>query len=362
MSHNASATLAIRTFLVAVSLLAVAGCVPESGGGVFQNGIHVATHVGAYSHPDAPETLAALRNHNIDWVQMVPFAWQLDTTRPELSFRDHTETQTAFIERVHRNGMHVMMKPHIWSPQFWGESGRWRGDIRMSSPEDWDRWFADYERFVLHYARMSERTGVEMFTLGLEYVQSTAERPEDWKRLIRKVRSVYSGLITYAAHYPDESGQIEFWEDLDYIGVVLYPELSTRSDPQLDDLLEGWKPVRENLHRMSEKFRRPVLIVEAGFNSIAGAGHRPWEWAREGSTIDLDLQARCYEATFRTFWNEPWIGGIYFWKWGIEAGGGGPGDIHYTPQGKPAAAVLRAWFGRVGESGSRSVSPAAGQP
>lgn len=328
--------------------------------GGFQNGIHLATHVGAYSHPDGPATLRELQRHNVGWIQMVPFAWQLETGKPQLSFRDHTATQTAFIDRVHRNGMRIMMKPHIWSPQFWGENARWRADIRMRTAEDWDRWFEKYEEFILHYARMSERTGVEMFTLGLEYLQATRERPQAWRRLIRKIRAVYSGPLTYAAHYPEETAAIDFWEDLDYIGVVLYPELSRDSDPGLQDLLGGWRPVRDDLHRLSQRFRRPVLIVEVGFNSIAGAAHRPWEWAREGSEPDLDLQARCYEATFRTFWDQPWIGGIYFWKWGIDAADGGRDDIHFTPRGKPAAEVLRAWFGRLDPAATAPLTGAAG--
>lgn len=326
----------------------------------FQYGVSLSTHVGAYSNAGRPATLRELQRHHVGWIQVVPFAFQLDPKEPQISFRDLTSTQVHFIDAVHKAGMHVMMKPHVWSSKFWGENASWRGEIAMGSDADWNLWFQNYEKFILHYARLSEQTGVEVFTIGLEYVRATRERPGDWRKLIRKVRAVYSGPITYAAHYLQEIEQIGFWDELDFIGVILYPELSGKRDPTMADLLEGWKPVKETLRRISETHGKPVVVAEIGFNSIVGAAEKPWEWARRGARVDLEIQARCYEATFQALWEESWLGGIYFWKWRISGKDGGPENIHYTPQGKPAALVMQKWFGKIDAAPDGS-DPGSGQ-
>lgn len=61
--------------------------------------------------------------------------------------------------------------------------------------------------------------------------------------------------------------------------------------------------------------------------------------------------ARAYEAFFRAWWDEPWLAGAFLWKWFLEARGRGWGgerawDTGFTPQGKPAEAVIRRWYGQ----------------
>ena len=353
-----------KALFLALVLLAASSCARQASSEPlsplpFQRGVNLATSMGAYSHPDGSRTLEELLGLNVEWIQMVPFAWQRDIEKPDLQFPDHTATQVDFIERLHRRGMHVMMKPHVWSPQFWGENGRWRGELQMHSDRDWTRWFRNYEKFILHYARLSERAEVELFSIGLEYREATRQKPRAWRELIRKVRSVYSGPITYGAHFQSEMEEIPFWEDLDFVGVILYPELTDADHPELEELLRAWGPVAERLRRFSVKTGKPILIAEIGFNSIAGAAHEPWRWARPGSRLDLKLQARLYEATFRVLWEAPWLAGIYFWKWGIPMEGGGPLDIHYTPKGKPSSKILGEWFGRC-EPGCTGTGTAAG--
>ena len=98
---------------------------------------------------------------------------------------------------------------------------------------------------------------------------------------------------------------------------------------------------------------KPVLFTELGYRSTTRPAARPWEWPERsksgwnGATAtDLEGQARCYQAFFRTFWHEPWFAGVYVWKWYPatarlrEAANRG-----FTPQGKPAEQVLRHWFG-----------------
>ncbi len=307
-------------------------------------GMVIETGWGEHGDPGGPATLRELRDLGVNAVEVVPFAYQADVERPELRFRDFTATQTAFIGEAHALGLIVLVKPHIWSRQFWGPHARWHGDLRMRSEADWQRWFAAYGDFILHYARLAEATRVEVLCVGLEYVQATRERPDDWRALIAAVRTAYHGELTYAAHVPDEAAAIPFWDDLDYIGVTVYPNLAARPGAPVDSLVRGYAGTVELLERLAGRHGRPVLVTEIGFPATRGAAVRPWQWPGAGDAVDLDEQARAYEATFRALWGRPWLRGLYWWKWPIDGRGGGPGDPEYTPLRKPAAAVMARYY------------------
>jgi len=329
------------------SLAPPSGAAGQSGqaalplpGGRFHRGMVIETHVGEHDHPAGPRTLRTLAALGVDAVQVVPFAYQPDIEKPELRFRDLTDRQVVFIHEAHAQGMAVLLKPHIWSRQFWGPQARWHGDLRMQSEADWQRWFTAYRRYILHYARIAENTGCEGFSIGLEYVQATRERPADWQALAAAVRAVYHGPITYGANLHGEAEEITFWEDLDWIGVNVYPRLAAAPGADVDALVRGYAPTVELLARLAARHRRPVLITEIGFPSVRGAAIEPWAWPDGGDIVDLAEQERAYESTFRALSDQPWLAGLYFWKWPIDGTGGGPDDPEYTPLGKPAAQVL----------------------
>ncbi len=313
-------------------------------GGRFHRGMVIETDFGEHDHSEAPATLRDLAARGVSAVQVVPFAYQPDIEQPALRFRDFTRRQVGFIREAHALGLAVFVKPHIWSRQFWGPGARWHGDLHMHSEADWQDWFANYRRYILHYARLAEANGVEGFCIGLEYVQATRERPGDWRALIADVRAVYSGPITYGANLHDEVEEITFWNELDYIGVNAYPSLASAAGADVDALVRGYAPTVACLERLAARYRRPVLVTEIGFPSVRGAAIKPWQWPEHGDTVDLEEQARAYEATFRALWREPWLAGLYFWKWPIDGRGGGPGDPEYTPLGKPAAEVLAHFY------------------
>ena len=68
-----------------------------------------------------------------------------------------------------------------------------------------------------------------------------------------------------------------------------------------------------------------------------------WEWPYDG-----EEQARFYEAAFQVFWDEPWFCGYSWWDWKVkpyrkeEAGR----NLEFYIYGKPAEAVLRAWYAK----------------
>ena len=48
-------------------------------------------------------------------------------------------------------GIKTLLKPHLWV-----RHGEWQGDIAMATDDAWARWFASYEAFIVHYARLAE--------------------------------------------------------------------------------------------------------------------------------------------------------------------------------------------------------------
>jgi hypothetical protein len=90
-----------------------------------------------------------------------------------------------------------------------------------------------------------------------------------------------------------------------------------------------------------------VLLTEIGYRSVPYAAARPWQWPARGEDVQPDpaLQARLYRATFEAWGTEPWFAGALLWKWYGHVRDGPRHALDFSPQGKPAEAELRAWFG-----------------
>jgi hypothetical protein len=106
-----------------------------------------------------------------------------------------------------------------------------------------------------------------------------------WVELIGKTREIYSGTITYAANF-DQYYFVDFWDQLDLIGINAYFPLRHRDLP---DELGGdrvalfrsrWSTI---LHEIDD-FRRQqgvpehrVLFTELGYVKRANSTIQPWE-------------------------------------------------------------------------------------
>jgi hypothetical protein len=242
-------------------------------------------------------------------------------------------------------GMRAVLKPHLWSRDFY--RGHWDGDIAMSSEADWRSWFADYERFLLHYAAIAERGRAYGLCIATELTAATRERPADFRRLIRSVRAVYRGKVTYAANWHEEFERIPFWDALDWIGVNAYFDLSDAPTPTARAIEQAWGPIAERLHRLSARWKRPVVLTEVGFRSVTRPATRTYTWQELdlGGQPDPEAQRACYEGTFRALWGRPWLAGLYWWKWYTSPEGQEEGTaLDFTPEGKPAERVLARYY------------------
>jgi hypothetical protein len=238
-------------------------------------------------------------------------------------------------------GIRTLLKPHLWV-----RHGEWPGDLEMQSEADWATWFAAYERFIVHYAEMAERTGMEAFAIGTELRQTT-RRTAEWRRLIAQVRRVYHGPLTYCANWREEVEHIEFWGDLDFIGVQAYYPLGDALHPSPQQIRAAWRPFVTELESVSRSTGKPIVFSEVGYKSMAGTLSEPWVWDVDGE-VDFELQRDAYRILFETFWQRPWFGGTFIWKWHPYVRNAARLRCDFTPQGKPALTVIRAWYSAAG--------------
>ena len=304
--------------------------------------------------------LAPLRQAHVGWIAQTPFGWQGGAAEPLIHMRteraggryglwgesDAGLVHTARLAR--QQGIRTLLKPHLWVR---GRSA-WPGDVNMASEADWQAWFASYSRFILHYAQLAETARMDGFCIGTELQHATEPAHSNaWRVLIRQIRRVYHGPLTYAANWSGEYQQIRFWDALDYVGIQAYFPLSPAAAPPLDTLLRGWQPHLRALAAWQQRIRKPVVFTEIGYKTTPDAAARPWDWPDRTAafaTPDEATQARCYEALFRACWGLPWLKGLFIWKWypGLAADGPARRHADFTPQHKPAEAVLARWFGQ----------------
>lgn len=291
--------------------------------------------------------IAALVSCHVSWISQTPFGWQRDanTSSVRTNFSsdrvwwgESDEGISKTTELARKSGIKTLLKPHLWV------SKGWPGDIAMKSDTAWQSWFHNYERFIVHYAELAEKNKIEIFCIGTE-LHKTIGREKEWRNIIARIRSVYTGKLTYAANFHEEYEQITFWDALDYIGVQAYFPLTQNESHSLDELLKGWNAPMASIERVHKRFKKPVLFTEIGYRSDVKAGIEPWTWPEENSQIKMsdEAQANCYRAFFETAWNKNWLEGAYFWKW-YPHGPRRMAQLDFTPQGKSAERVMAEAF------------------
>ena len=283
---------------------------------------------------------------NANSAAVMPFGFMRDVANPDIIF--DTERQwfgetrkgaKQYIELLQKNGISVMVKPQIW---VW--KGEFTGTITMSTEAQWQQLEASYDAFILTYAQLAEETQAPIFCIGTELEKFVEHRPEYWQRLIKKIREVYHGKLTYAANW-DEYKRTPFWEQLDYVGIDAYFPLSESKTPTVAELRKGWQPWKTKIAELAKCNNRAVLFTEFGYRSMDFTAKKPWLVDRTEEGVNLQAQVNAKNAIFKEFWNENWFAGGYVWKWFIQhEKSGGERDNRFTPQNKPAEATIREHF------------------
>ena len=242
------------------------------------------------------------------------------------------------IRQVQKKGMKVFLFPILRVED--KSNGGWRGTL---APSNVDEFFSNYTTYILRYAAVAEKLKVPLMSIGSE-LGTMDVHTDRWRAIIKAVRKVYHGEITYSANW-DHYDKVEFFDDLDYLGVTGYFQLAERKEPfdtnpPIETLVHSWREIYFQLMRWQYKWHKPLLFTEVGYLSQKGAAAQPWaEGANE--KVDLEIQRRCYEAFIRVWDNEDRVAGVYFWNWFDWEG---ENNREYTPREKPAADEMKKWF------------------
>jgi hypothetical protein len=313
-------------------------------------------HDGNYATAESAAALAGLAKTGANFVAIIPTQYTRTVKDSAFFATQNTESDanvSKAVAEAHALGLSVLLKPHV-DPQ----DGKPRADY---APTDPDAWFANYERLLLHYAAMAAAQHVEMFGIGCELDSMVAPRyRSQWLRIIHAVRAVYHGPLIYAHGWPGVN-EVSLWDAVDYIGIDAYDPLSDARHPSVDELAAGWATISANpwvaahshfhspmanYRALWQRYHKPVIFTEIGYKSVAGAAGRPGDWKWDGA-VDLEVQARAYEAFFRVWSRETsWVKGAFLWNWepAVHPERMAQGLKGYTPQGKPAAQVIARWY------------------
>ena len=299
------------------------------------------------------ELLSALKSTGVTHIALVQFGFQRDAAEPTIRMQtlgnwfsesDHGARELA--RHADSLGMAIILKPHLWLGRYSAE-GQSRSTIGFDSEREWQAWEAQYSAMILHYAVLAEEIGADMLVVGTELARSATERPGYWRGLIADVREVYKGRLTYAANWWEEYEHITFWDALDYVGIQAYFELSQESNPNESMLRAGWEPHKKVISSLARRSGKPVMFTEIGYRNVPDAAAKPWRWPSRDEMGQVDphdsLQAALYEAFFQSLWHEPWFDGVILWKYHSD-NDRRRNYLDFTPQGKPAEAVIRKWF------------------
>lgn len=287
-------------------------------------------------------TLLDLKANNVNAISLIPYAF-LNTENITISYDNGKQwwgETTAGIKECaklsHAENFKIMLKPHLWI-----NHNSYTGELDFKNEKDWRKWEAEYEKYILNFARIAQSEKMELFCFGTELKNPIAKRPQYWLQLIKKIRTIYTGKLTYAANW-DDFEAVPFWNELDYIGIDAYFPLSKSQTPSATELKAGWKLHIQNIEKIQQKFNKKVIFTEYGYRNSDYCANEPW--SETNTTENNQAQTNSYKALFIAVKHKSWYQGGFAWKWYADNYYKKRKTIDYTPQNKPALQVIKEQY------------------
>jgi hypothetical protein len=257
-----------------------------------------------------------------------------------------------------RRGLVTLLEPHLLT----APAGVWTGAWVRSTDEEWEEFFASYERFAVHCALVCELAGADYLSLGSripDIVRGTAEgrrakaneveaKKAGWARVIRAVRAAYLGRIMYAASSLQEADRIAFWPDLDAIGFESFERLHAVEREGVagarEDLAKRIDDDLTSLSKVAARVTKPVIVTQIGFDSGARLPGVP----RAGpGSADSEAQADAFRALSAVL-SAPavrdHVQGVFLWRWSTDPDDRGIGSRDFVFRHGPAELVVQRMF------------------
>jgi hypothetical protein len=297
---------------VAAALLISAVATQAAAELPFLKGVTVScqTWGGEWQTPEMAQTLDELRSLGANAFAIHPYARISNDGHVTYRVRDGNRHITMPLDWARERGMSALLVPHI---AYWGSKFSWRGEIKFETAEEWERFFTQYEAWIVEMARLAQAHRAALFCVGLEYTHAQ-KFEQRWRQIIAAVRAVYSGKITYGANWNDYR-DVKFWDAVDYLGVLAYFPLTEAKNPTPEQISAGWRKRAEEMQRFSAAHGgKQIVFVEVGYNENARAAAEPWSFATGGENAAA-IQQRCLDAALTLRGKHPWLAGMFLWKW-----------------------------------------------
>lgn len=239
----------------------------------------------------------------------------------------------SIIAHAKKLGLRVILKPHLWIMD-----GEYTGKMTFPNKESRFAWNKQYISYIVRFAALADKHELAIFCLGNEMESLWTESPEDFEKLIKECRKVYSGKLVYAANW-DEYHKFPYWNLLDYIGVNAYFPLKNK-----DLAADHWATINKDLAQFSEKIGRKIIFTELGYRSIENPFKEPWV-SDTPEAESQEMQALAWEIFFENAWNQDYLLGVFVWKW-FPNFSGDRRKHGFTPQHKLAEKTIAKHFKR----------------
>lgn len=294
------------------------------------------SHKGSFETTEAFDSLNHLKEKTgADFIILVPNGLQETPQSEEILYTtDATMSDQELISMInyaHSIGLRVAIKPTANC-----KNGAWRAHINFFDRDvhcepKWCNWFSSYTNFQLHYAKIAQAAGCEMFIAGCEMVMSE-RRENEWRKLIADIKTVYTGPVSYNTDKYQEDN-ITWWDCVDVISSSGYYPLN------------DWEQELDRIEKVIKKFKKPFFFAECGCMSTEGSSKVPNDWRVKGE-VNLKEQADWYTAMFEACKKRPWVEGFCIWDWAwkqypaAKASSNGGYDIYE----KPAQAIVKKYY------------------
>lgn len=257
------------------------------------------------------ESMKELKALGVNWISIHPYA-RVSLEGTVQSRRINANHNLTWLTRpiieAHKLGLKICIKPHL---AYWGSGFRWRGEISFHKSQQWDNFFKSYSALILNLAQICNNS--DAIVIGTE-LDKTVAYEDEWRDIIKQIRSVYSGPISYAANWTDYK-DIPFWDALDAIGIQAYfPLTQSPNIPDMNQLTKAWNQYLLDLNQFAAKWDKSIVFTELGYDVSLNAAYKPWEPGRYSKEA-LELQRKCLESALHALASKDRVIGAFLWKW-----------------------------------------------
>jgi len=246
--------------------------------------------------------------------------------------------------------------------QLWHTNENGGATAQEIQPRDLTAWFDSYGALCVRYAQLAQSVGVDILAVGVE-LNSMEKYADQWGALVARVRSTYSGLVTFAeaTHHrllgyscfsPQlwaEKEKKRFWDCFDMIGVNCWtPPIATTPDPKLSDMLSRfvafWASTIE--YYRATYPGKPIWFIELGARDYDGAA-----LAAEGYWDDQITGRQLDQQEFADIWGSYIAGaaclavdGLPLWNIELDPARLQPFVGQFTVTATPAFSVVESFL------------------